>query len=74
MNKGQLFTQYFLEDGICQTEAWGKCGVQAVDNFRSDIAPSFENFSMTASLNESQTEHEFILPILRILGWKDYST
>jgi len=74
INTGQLFAQYFLEDGICQTENWKDCTAQIIDSFRSKIEPIFKGFLKVTNPSESQTEVELILPILKNLGWEHYLT
>ena len=68
---GQLFTQYFLTDGIRTTAEWESVG-SAFPEFRSAIAPLYDNFSVRANPNEAETEQDLIRPVLELLGWKDY--
>lgn len=68
---GQLFTQYFLTDGIRQTAEW-RASVkqpQAFTAFAGAAAKRFEAFSRYDSPNESVTEQELIRPVLALLGW-----
>ena len=68
---GQLFTQYFLTDGIHTTAEWESVGA-AFSEFRSAIAPLYDNFSVRANPNEAETEQDLIRPVLELLGWSDY--
>ena len=68
---GQLFTQYFLTDGIRHTPEW-RASVerpQAFTAFASAVAKRFEAFSHYDSPNESVTEQDLIRPVLGMLGW-----
>ena len=68
---GQLFTQYFLTDGIRHTPEWRASAEQpqAFAAFASAVAERFEAFSQYDSPNESVTEQELIRPVLALLGW-----
>ena len=68
---GQLFTQYFLTDGIRHTSEW-RASVekpQAFTAFADAVAKRFETFSHYDSPNESVTEQDLIRPVLGLLGW-----
>ena len=68
---GQLFTQYFLTDGIRHTPEW-RASVeqpQAFTAFAKAAAERFEAFRQYDSPNESVTEQELIRPVLGLLGW-----
>ncbi len=68
---GQLFTQYFLTDGIRHTLEWeASVGQpQAFTVFAGAVAERFEAFSCYGSPNESVTEQDLIRPVLALLGW-----
>ena len=68
---GQLFTQYFLTDGIRHTPEWRASAEQpqAFTAFARAAAERFEAFSQYDSPNESVTEQELIRPVLALLGW-----
>ena len=68
---GQLFTQYFLTDGIRHTPEWRASTdqPQAFSAFASAAAERFAAFSRYDSPNESVTEQELIRPVLVLLGW-----
>ena len=71
---GQLFTQYFLTDGIRATSEW-RASMRHSDAFapfRDGLRGVFETFSRFTSPNESVTEQDCIRPILALLGWTDF--
>ena len=71
---GQLFTQYFLTDGIRATPEWhaSMSRTDAFDTFRDGLHDVFETFSRFTSPNESVTEQGCIRPVLVLLGWTDF--
>ena len=71
---GQLFTEYFLTDGIKQTGEW-QDSVQNLDvlqKLRDAVGDKFEKIDLFDRPNEATTEQELIRPVLEILGWRDY--
>ena len=71
---GQLFTQYFLTDGIKATPEW-KASVddsEAFESFRGAVAALISSFSDFNEPNEATTEQQLIVPILEALGWNHY--
>ncbi len=71
---GQLFTEYFLTDGIKQTAEWQET-VQHPDvlqGLRDAVANKFEKIDLFDKPQEAETEQELILPVLEILGWGDH--
>ena len=71
---GQLFTEYFLSDGIKQTGEW-QDSVQNPDvlqELRDAVGDKFEKIDLFDRPNEATTEQELIRPVLEILGWRDY--
>ena len=69
--KGQLFTQYFLTDGIRTTPEWGARGSELAD-LRRDLVTIYERIGSLHQANEAVTEQELIRPVLEQLGWTDY--
>ena len=71
---GQLFTQYFLTDGIQATAEWRRslAGPQAFATFRKEASQRLEAFGQAANPNEALTEQELVRPLLEALGWADY--
>ena len=71
---GQLFTHYFLTDGIKDTDEW-KTSVSQPETFArfsNDISDLFEKFARFKDPNEAVTEQDLICPVLELLGWTDY--
>ena len=71
---GQLFTHYFLTDGIRTTPEW-RSSVAAPQDFaafRKGIAGLFDSFSGYNQPNEAVTEQVLIRPVLELLGWTEY--
>ena len=71
---GQLFTHYFLTDGIKATPEWKASLAQpeAFAAFRDGLHEKYEALSRSAAPNEAVTEQELIRPVLDLLGWTDY--
>ena len=71
---GQLFTQYFLTDGIQATAEWRRslAAPQAFVTFQTEATQRLEAFGRAANPNEAHTEQELVRPLLEALGWADY--
>ena len=69
--RGQLFTQFFLTDGIRSTPEWGAAAARLVDLWR-DLASAYGRFESLREPNEAVTEQDLIRPVLELLGWSDY--
>ena len=71
---GQLFTHYFLTDGIKTTPQWKASIAQpkVLAAFRDGVCRSYDALSRCQDPNEAQTEQELIRPVLELLGWTDY--
>ncbi|MCY4114487.1 MAG: restriction endonuclease [Chloroflexi bacterium] len=71
---GQLFTQYFLTDGIKSTEDWNATFAHpdAFNRFRDGARCLLASFIHFQDPNEATTEQELIRPLLDLLGWADY--
>ena len=68
---GQIFTEYFLSDGIRLTpERRGQGSAFAA--FRDGARGVFAGFGSDRTANEAETEQELIRPLLELLGWTDY--
>ena len=68
---GNLFTDYFLADGIQATSEWRELidSEQKFRTFRDDVHQHYELLSRHTDPNESLTEQDFIRPVLELLGW-----
>ena len=71
---GQLFTHYFLTDGIKATPEWNASLAQpeAFVTFKEGVRQKYEALRHAAAPNEAVTEQDLIRPILDLLGWTDY--
>ena len=68
---GQLFTHYFLTDGIKATAEWAASG-PAFTVFRDGAVQAYQSFQGYQQPNEAVTEQELVRPFLELLGWTDY--
>ena len=68
---GQLFTQYFLADGIRATQEW-TARTANFEAFHQNLAWLWESFKTRQGPNEATTEQDLIRPLLDALGWTDY--
>ena len=69
--QGQLFTEYFLNEGIRATPEWS-ASADAFGLFKEGVWERYEALSGAAEPNEAVTEQELIRPVLELLGWEDY--
>ncbi len=69
---GQLFTSYFLEEGIRHTAAWQESQNSDLDSFRAEALALLEKAASFHAINEASTEQEIIRPLFELLGWGDY--
>ena len=68
---GLLFTSDFLNVGIRQTPGWNASENDFI-TFRDEIKKTFSAAKNNSALNEAQTEDEFILPVMKALGWNSF--
>ena len=72
---GQLFTHYFLTDGIRATPEWQASAAdpETFAAFRKEsVLQRYEALARSADPNEAVTEQDLIRPVLELLGWTDY--
>ena len=71
---GRLFTDYFLTDGIKDTNEWKSSveDVEAFTAFKEGLRQHYNALSHSENANEAVTEQELIRPVLDLLGWVDY--
>ena len=72
---GNLFTDYFLTDGIKATPEWRTSVAAAAaqfDAFRDGVRQRYDALTHSQDPNEAVTEQELIRPVLELLGWTDY--
>ncbi len=71
---GNLFTNYFLTEGIKATAEW-RASISdstAFAVFRDGVGQCYDALSDSEGPNEAVTEQELIRPVLELLGWADY--
>ena len=71
---GNLFTGYFLTDGIKATPEWRNsvAAAQEFEAFREGVRQRYDALAHSQDPNEAVTEQELIRPVLGLLGWVDY--
>jgi hypothetical protein len=69
MIRGGLFTRYFLEDGIRETEAYRALDPASVEAAASQLRALWQNLEGFKRPSEAETEETIILPTLDLLGW-----
>jgi hypothetical protein len=69
MIRGGLFTRFFLEDGIRETDAWRQQNPAEVIAFTEAVRRHWARLARIPRPSEAETEAEFIHPILDHLGW-----
>ena len=71
---GQLFTHYFLTDGIRETAEWKASAAdpEALVSFRENVGRYYEALRRSRDPNEAVTEQDLIRPALELLEWNDY--
>lgn len=68
---GQLFTDYFLREGIKGTSEWQDSQADFAA-FRRELSVIFRDFQQHFEPNEETTEQDLIIPVLRLLGWNHF--
>jgi hypothetical protein len=69
MIRGGLFSRFYLEDGIRNTEAYRALGSAEVAAFAADVRGYWRRIEPMAKPLEDETAGEFIFPVLERLGW-----
>jgi hypothetical protein len=69
MIRGSLFSRYFLDDGIRQTDAYRALDPAAVTAFADRARALWQPLEAMPRPSEAETESEFIFPLLSHLGW-----
>jgi hypothetical protein len=70
MIRGELFTRYFLDDGIREMDQYRRLAAAEVAAFAEEIRNHWANLEQMSHPSEAETESEFIFPILSLLGWE----
>ena len=67
--QGGLFAQNFLHDSIAESEEYRSLDNSFVENLESKWCTIYDQFPISGTPNESQTEDDLIWPVLVDLGW-----
>ncbi len=67
--QGSLFSSDFLRDSITRLADWTSFDPSALLSLQSDLRGIYNEFPITKTPNESQTEDDLIWPILVRMGW-----
>jgi hypothetical protein len=70
MIRGELFTRYFLDDGIRGMDQYRCLAAAEVTAFAAAIGERWAHLEQMPHPSEAETEAEFIFPILGLLGWE----
>jgi hypothetical protein len=70
MIRGALFTRYFLEDGIINTNAYRAADPAQTNAFAEAVRSRWTALGQMEKPSEAETESEFIYPVLNLLGWE----
>ena len=68
---GQLFTSYFLAEGIETTPEWEALNGQEAE-LAAQLRHVYSEFTKYNLPNEATTEDDLIIPVLELLGWVDH--
>lgn len=74
MFRGGLVTEYFLVEGIVETDAWKALDAAAADRVRAVLEGHLDALLRTRNPTEADTEGTLIWPVLEALGWADMKT
>src|SRR5260221_11959339 len=69
MIRGGLFTRFFLEEGVIETDEWRALDDTALDSITAELRAIFDAFGVGGRPSEAATEHGLIFPIITALGW-----
>ena len=69
MIRGSLFSRFFLEEGICQTEPYQTLNLASVNDLNRVAGGCLARLGAMERPSEAETESECIFPILSQLGW-----
>ena len=69
MIRGGLFSRFFLEDGIRQTEAYQALNPAEVLAFHDAVRGRWAKLEQIKRPSEAETEADFVFPALDLLGW-----
>ena len=71
---GQLFTEYFLSEGIQATPEWREAVEDPADllEIKKSLSGRIDRLAQFSDPNESLTEQDLVRPAFDLLGWTDY--
>ena len=69
MIRGSLFTRFYLDDGVRETEAYRALDPARVVAFADTARTLWASLAQMSRPSEAETEAEFIYPVLALLGW-----
>src|ERR1700722_19041492 len=69
MQRGTLFTEDFLREGIRGTSDWQEFDAPAFQRVHAALKEIIAPFEAGAVHNEADTEERIIYPVLGALGW-----
>jgi predicted small lipoprotein YifL len=69
MTRGGLFSRFFLQDGIRDTDDYRALDPAQVLDFADAVRKSWRRLEPFARPSEAETESSFVFPVLRCLGW-----
>src|SRR6185437_16128762 len=69
--QGQLFSTFFLDEGICETPHWKDLEEADLDAFLSRLQSIYASVDAESQLDEATTETELIVKVLAALGWSE---
>lgn len=69
MITGALFSRYYLDEGIRQSEAWQSVSDADVDTVAAALRGALAKVPASGKLGEAETESLVIFPVLAVLGW-----
>ena len=67
--RGGLFSRFFLEDGIRETDAYRALTRAELPAFADGVRGFWQQLESFAQPSEAETETQFIFPVLDRLGW-----
>jgi len=70
MLQGSLFSSYFLEEGIRNTEDWKRCSDEEVSGIYHKAKDIFTEFTKMKEPDEADTEDGLIRPLIELLGFE----
>ena len=70
MIRGELFTRYFLDDGIREMDHYRRLAPAEAAAFAEAIREHWAHLEQMPHPSEAETEAEFIFPTLSLLGWE----